>query len=68
MEIPDLPVTLTVASLRDRILTHLKSTLAASRIKLDYGAKTMANSNTLAMFNLDDGDEIVLSVRDAKKK
>jgi len=68
IEIPDLPVTLLVSTLRERILTHIKSTLAASRIKLDYAAKTLSNANSLAAYNLDDGDELVLSVREVKKK
>jgi len=68
VEIGDLPVTLLVSSLRDRILGHIKSSLAASRVKLNYGNKVLTNSMSLATYNLDDGDEIVLSVRDAKKK
>ncbi|KAG8916167.1 SF3a splicing factor complex subunit [Tulasnella sp. 418] len=66
--VPDLPVTLLISTLRDRILSQISSTLAASRVKLSYGNKVLTNSMSLATYNLDDGDLIVLSVRDAKKK
>ncbi|KAG9001555.1 SF3a splicing factor complex subunit [Tulasnella sp. 427] len=68
VEIKDLPVTLLVSTLRERILSYIKSTLAAGRVKLSYGNKVLTNSMSLATYNFDDGDEIVLSVRDAKKK
>jgi len=68
VNIPDLPVTLLVSSLRDRILSQITSSLAASRVRLNYGNKVLTNSMSLATYNLDDGDEIVLHVRDAKKK
>lgn len=68
VEIKDLPVTLLVSTLRERILSYIKSALAAGRVKLSYGNKVLTNSMSLATYNFDDGDEIVLSVRDAKKK
>ena len=68
VEVPDLPVSLLVSGLRDRILQRISSALAGGRVKLTYGTKVLTNSMTLAMYNLDDGDEIVLSVRDPKKK
>ncbi|KAG8883112.1 SF3a splicing factor complex subunit [Tulasnella sp. 331] len=68
VEMVDLPVTLLVSSLRDRILSHIKSSLAASRVKLSFSGRVLTNSMSLATYNLDDGDEIVLDVREAKKK
>ncbi|KAG8984813.1 SF3a splicing factor complex subunit [Tulasnella sp. JGI-2019a] len=68
VEMVELPVTLLVSSLRDRILGHIKSTLAASRVKLTFSGRVLTNSMSLATYNLDDGDEIVLDVREAKKK
>ena len=39
-----------------------------SRIMLSFGGKMLTNANTLASYNLEDEDLLVLSVRDAKKK
>ncbi|TIA82027.1 hypothetical protein E3P98_01709 [Wallemia ichthyophaga] len=37
------------------------------RMKLDFGNITLSNSKTIASYNLDDGDQIKLSVRQGKK-
>jgi splicing factor 3A subunit 1 len=66
--IPDLPMNLLVSTLRDRILSHTGSGVPASRIRLSYGGKMLTNSSSIASYNLEDEDMLVLSVRDAKKK
>lgn len=66
--IPDLPLTLLVSTLRERILQHTGSTLPASRLRLAYAGKMLTNSNTIASYNLEDEDLLVLSIRDQKKK
>ncbi|KAJ7632416.1 Pre-mRNA splicing factor PRP21 like protein-domain-containing protein [Roridomyces roridus] len=66
--IPDLPLNLLVSTLRDRILMHTGSTVPASRIRLSYMGKMLTNKDTIAVYNLEDEDLLVFSVRDAKKK
>ena len=66
--IPDLPLTLLVSTLRDRILAHIEANIPASRIKLSFRNTVLTNAKTLANYNMDDEDIIVMTVRDAKKK
>ncbi|KAF9483802.1 hypothetical protein BDN70DRAFT_873425 [Pholiota conissans] len=66
--IPDLPLTLLVSTLRDRILQHTESAVPASRIRLSYQGKMLTNKESIAMSNLEDEDVLVFSVRDPKKK
>jgi len=66
--IPDLPLNLLVSTLRDRILSVTGSLVPASRIRLSFQAKMLTNASTIASYNLEDEDALVLSVRDAKKK
>jgi len=66
--LPDLPLTLLVSSLRDRILAHIEAAVPASRIKLSFRGQVLTNSKTLANYNMDDDDLIAFAVRDAKKK
>ncbi|KAI0362672.1 hypothetical protein OH77DRAFT_1585019 [Trametes cingulata] len=66
--IPDLPLNLLVSTLRDRILQHTGSIVGASRIRLSYAGKMLTNMQTIAVYNLEDEDLVVLSVRDEKKK
>ncbi|OJT08855.1 Splicing factor 3A subunit 1 [Trametes pubescens] len=66
--IPDLPLNLLVSTLRDRILQHTGSIVGASKIRLAYDGKMLTNMQTIAVYNLEDEDLIVLSVRDDKKK
>ncbi|KAJ2930089.1 hypothetical protein H1R20_g7013, partial [Candolleomyces eurysporus] len=67
--IPDLPLNLLVSTLRDRILLHTGSSVGVSRIRLLYGGKLLTNSSTIASYNLEDEDLVVLNVKlDAKKK
>lgn len=72
MTLPDMPLTLFVSSLRDRIISHLStdggSSVPASRIKLSFRGKVLANANTLASYNMDDDDVMLMTVRDAKKR
>lgn len=64
----DLPLNLLVSSLRDRILQQTGSTVSTSRIRLSYAGKMLTNANTIASYNLEHEDVLVLSVRDLKKK
>lgn len=66
--LPDLPLNLLVSTLRDRILQHTGSIVGASKIRLAYDGKMLTNMQTIAVYNLEDEDLIVLSVRDDKKK
>ncbi|KAJ7063103.1 Pre-mRNA splicing factor PRP21 like protein-domain-containing protein [Mycena amicta] len=66
--LPDLPLNLFVSTLRDRILQHTGSTVGVSRIRLSYQGKMLNNKDTIALYNLEDEDLLVLSVRDGKKK
>ncbi|KAF7359550.1 hypothetical protein MSAN_01298100 [Mycena sanguinolenta] len=66
--VPDLPLNLLVSTLRDRILLHTDSSVPVSRIRLSYMGKMLNNKDTIAVYNLEDEDLVVLSVRDAKKK
>ena len=64
----DLPLNLLISTLRDRILQQTGSTVSASRIRLSYAGKMLTNANTIASYNLEHEDTLVLSVRDQKKK
>ena len=66
--VPELPVTLLVSTLRERIIRHLDSALSPGRVKFTYTTKLLSNQQTLAVYNLEDGDTVVLSVREVKKK
>ncbi|KAF8633734.1 hypothetical protein AX17_004390 [Amanita inopinata Kibby_2008] len=66
--IPDLPMTLMVTTLRDRILQHTGSAMPVSRIRLSYMGKVLTNQSSIGSYNLEDEDIVVLSLRDAKKK
>ncbi|KIL68644.1 hypothetical protein M378DRAFT_158482 [Amanita muscaria Koide BX008] len=66
--IPDIPTTLLVTALRDRILQHTGSTMPVSRIRLSHVGKTLTNQSSVALYNLEDEDVVVLGLRDPKKK
>ncbi|KAI0078180.1 hypothetical protein K474DRAFT_1660836 [Panus rudis PR-1116 ss-1] len=66
--VPDLPMNLLVSTLRDRILLATGSTLPTSKMRLSYDNKMLTNMNTIAVYNLEDEDLVVLSVRDTRKK
>ncbi|KAI0670589.1 Pre-mRNA splicing factor PRP21 like protein-domain-containing protein [Trametes maxima] len=66
--VPELPLNLLISTLRDRILQHTGSTVGASKIRLSYAGKMLPNTHTIAVYNLEDEDEIVVTVRDEKKK
>jgi splicing factor 3A subunit 1 len=66
--IPELPLNLLVSTLRDRIIAATGSALSAGRVLLSYNGKMLTNRNTIASYNLEDEDLLVLSVRDPKKK
>ncbi|TFK42905.1 Pre-mRNA splicing factor PRP21 like protein-domain-containing protein [Crucibulum laeve] len=66
--IPDLPMNLLVSTLRDRFITHTGSAASASRIRISYMGKMLTNSSTIASYNLEDEDVVVLSLTEKKKK
>ena len=66
--VPDLPVTLFLSTLRDRIIQQLGSTVAASKMRISYGGKMLTNANSIASYNLEDEDLLALTVKDDKKK
>lgn len=63
MTVPDLPLNLLVSTLRDRILQHIGSSLPTSKMRLSYAGTMMTNMNTIASYNLEDEDIVVLTVR-----
>ncbi|KAL6309126.1 Pre-mRNA splicing factor PRP21 like protein-domain-containing protein [Sparassis latifolia] len=65
--IPDLPLNLLVSTLRERIVQHAGN-LPISRIRLAHAGKMLTNAHSIAMYNLEDEDLVVLSLRDQKKK
>ncbi|KAH9053850.1 Pre-mRNA splicing factor PRP21 like protein-domain-containing protein [Lactarius vividus] len=66
--IADLPLNLLVSTLRDRIIATTGSSLSAGKLILSYNGKMLTNRNTIASYNLEEDDLLVLSVRDQKKK
>ncbi|KAI0319830.1 Pre-mRNA splicing factor PRP21 like protein-domain-containing protein [Amylostereum chailletii] len=66
--IPELPLNLLLSTLRDRVIQATGSALSASKIRFSYVGKMLANQNTLASYNLEDDDVLVLTVRDPKAK
>ncbi len=66
--IPELPLNLLVSTLRDRIIAATGSAMSAGRLILSYNGKMLTNRNTIASYNLEDEDLLVLSMRDPKKK
>lgn len=66
--ISDLPLTLLVSTLRERFIQATGSTLPASKMRISYMGKMLTNSSTIASFNLEDEDVVVLSVSAGKKK
>lgn len=66
--IEDLPLSLLVSTLRDRILQHTGSVnVPMSRIRLSYAGKMLTNSNSIASYNLEDEDLLVFSLKPQKK-
>lgn len=66
--ISDLPLTLLVSTLRERFIQATGSTLPASKMRISYMGKMLTNSSTIASYNLEDEDIVVLSVSAGKKK
>ena len=67
INVPDIPLTLLVSSLRDRIISHVKANIPASRIRLSFRNKMLTNANTLASYNMDDDDLIVMTLKEARR-
>ena len=68
VSIPELPLNLLVSTLRERVLQHLGSSLSTSKVRFAYTGKMLANGNSIASYNLEDEDLLVLSIQDKKKK
>lgn len=66
--ISDLPLMLLVSTLRERFIQATGSTLPASKMRISYTGKMLTNSSTIASYNLEDEDIVVLSVSAGKKK
>ncbi|EAU88157.1 pre-mRNA splicing factor [Coprinopsis cinerea okayama7 len=66
--LPELPLNLLVSTLRDRILLHTGSSISMSRFRLTYEGKLLTNSSTIAAYNLEDEDLIVMSLKEVTKK
>lgn len=74
----DIPLTLLVTSLRDRIVEHLSGGggsasgggggIPVSKMKLSFRGKLLTNQNSLASLNMDDDDLLVMTLRENKKK
>ncbi len=66
--IADLPLNLFVSTLWDRIIAATGSSLPSGKLILSYNGKMLTNRNTIANYNPEEDDLLVLSVRDQKKK
>ena len=66
--VPEIPVSYMVSTLRDHIMRQIDSSVAYSRIILSYNGRMLTNSQTIASYNLEDEDLLVLTLRDVKKK
>ncbi|KAH7930849.1 hypothetical protein BV22DRAFT_1138400 [Leucogyrophana mollusca] len=66
--VPDLPLNLFVSTLRERIRQITGSSLPDSRARISYAGKMLANANTIASYNLEDEDLVVLSVAAQRKR
>lgn len=64
----EIPVTYTVSSLREALVRHTGTALPVGKIVLSYNNTMLTNRNSLASYNIEDEDLLVLSVRDTKKK
>lgn len=64
----EIPVKYFVSTLRDHIVRQTGGSIPSGRIMLSYNGKPLRNSDSLAVYNLEDEDMLTLSVRDAKKK
>lgn len=60
--IPDLPLNLLVSTLRDRIVQHTGISVPISRIRLSYAGKMLTNSSSIAVYNMEDEELLMLSV------
>ena len=66
--IPEIPVNYLVSTLRDHILRQIDSTVAYSRIMLSFNGRMLTNKQTIANYNIEDEDLLVLTLREVKKK
>ncbi|GJJ12208.1 hypothetical protein Clacol_006449 [Clathrus columnatus] len=66
--VPDLPVTLLISTLRERIIRHIDSPLSLGRVRLSYSGKLLSNQQTMASYNLEDGETLVVDIQKTKKR
>lgn len=64
----EVPVTYTVSTLRETVVRHTGSAVPVGKIVLSFNGTMLTNRNTLASYNIEDEDMLVLTVRDQKKK
>ncbi|EIW85252.1 hypothetical protein CONPUDRAFT_117951 [Coniophora puteana RWD-64-598 SS2] len=65
--VSDLPLNLLVSTLRERITQASGSQMPVSRIRLSYAGKMLTNSSTIANYNLEDDDQLVLSLTASRR-
>jgi len=63
VSITDLPLTTLVSTLRERIVRRIESSAPQSRVRLACEGKELRNANTIASYNLEDGDLVTFSVK-----
>lgn len=66
--IPELPMTLLVSTLRDRLRQVIGSALPISRMRISYMGKMLTNTSSIGNYNLEDEDLLVLAVSDQKRR
>ncbi|KAF9066881.1 Pre-mRNA splicing factor PRP21 like protein-domain-containing protein [Rhodocollybia butyracea] len=66
--IQDIPLNLLVSTLRERILQNIGSTANVGRVRLSYAGKMLTNKSTIASYNMEDEELVVMTLGDAKKK
>ena len=66
--IEDLAPTTLVSTLKDRIAVPLSMPAARQKLTLAGGTTVLKNTASLAFYNLENGEEVVLSVKERGKK
>jgi len=66
--ISEVPVTLLVSTLRERVIQVSGSALSPGRLRIAFNGQMLTNMSTIASYNLEDEDLVVVSVQDRKKK
>ena len=61
--VTELHLTTLVSTLRERIVKRMESSAPQSRIRLAFEGKELRNANTMASYNIEDGDLVTFSVK-----